>query len=94
MSRRDLTRAAMFAGAALATGCGGGETEAGGGDATSGGDDQGGGDATSGGGGGGQGGDEELSPCQIDPRRCRSSSPACDDCPVPPYGAPAVDVIV
>lgn len=103
VGRRDLTRAAIFAGAALLAGCGGGDAEEpGGDDTTSGGDTGGGGDTGAGGGlgGGGDtngGGDVQLrSECDEDPRRCRQLPQCVYDgtCPAPPYGAPPEDVIV
>lgn len=90
VGRRELTRAAIFAGAALLAGCGGSSEaadEVADDDGTTGGDDPGGGDAL----------DEARDPeCDIDPRRCRQLPPCVHDgtCPAPPYGAPPADVIV
>ncbi len=83
VSRRELTRAAVFASAAVVMGCGSSEPEAAQDDTTT---------------SGGEGGDPPPRDpeCDLDPRRCRELPECVHDgtCPAPPYGAPPAETIV
>lgn len=103
VSRRELTRAAVFASAAVVMGCGSSEpetaddgTSSGGGDDPGGGGDDPGGGGTDPGGGGGGSAEVPNPECADDPRRCRQLPPCVYDgtCPAPPYGAPPADTLV